>query len=69
MEYSYIQSPQGEAIDKLILDWYANMDEDEMELWTLYAAHIYNEMKRRGAKHFGLQSALLLVARYELGLI
>lgn len=69
MENYYTQTPDGEEIDKIILDWYANMSEPEMEYWTLYAAHVVSAAKQKGAKTFGLQTALILVARYELGLV
>lgn len=69
MENNYTQTSHGEDIDNIILDWYANMSEEEMEYWTLYAAYIVGEAKQRGARQFGLQSALLLIARYKLGLI
>lgn len=64
-----MQTPQGEEIDKTILDWYANMSESEMEYWTLYAAHVVSAAKQKGARTFGMQTALILVARYELGFI
>ena len=66
---NYTQTPHSEEIDKIILEWYKGMDKETLEYWTAYAAQVIKALKDKGGRHFGLHSAMILVARYKLGMI